>query len=131
MRIESAISLIGVMMEALVHRKSCLRVAEKDLPDELLAAALAKLEAAGRDTSGVREWLSSYGVHPPQNAQAPYRRRANNQVSDRTEVLIRELLDCGWTKSAIARQLKINRRVVIRVAREMVQTAQKCMLTRC
>jgi hypothetical protein len=131
MRIETAISLIGVMMEALVHRKSCLRVAEKDLPDELLAAALAKLEAAGRDTSGVREWLSSYGVHPPQNAQAPYRRRANNQVSDRTEVLIRELLDGGWTKSAIARQLKVNRRVVIRVANEMDQTAQQGMLTKC
>jgi hypothetical protein len=123
-KIETAISLVGLMMEALVHRKTCLRVAERDLPDELLAAALAKLEAAGRDTSGVREWLSSYGVHPPQNAQVLYRRRANNQVSDRTEVLIRELLDCGWTKTAIAQSLRINRRVVIRVSRE-AESAQR------
>jgi hypothetical protein len=125
MKVETAVSLIGLMMEALVHRKTCLRVAGRDLPDELLAAALAKLEAAGRDTSGVREWLSSYGVHPPQNAQAAYRRRANNQVSDRTEALIRELLGSGWTKSAIARQLKVNRRVVIRVAREALSAQRR------
>jgi hypothetical protein len=117
-RTETAISLIGIVMEALVHRTTCLRVAEKDFPDELLAAALAKLEAKGRDTSGVREWLSGYGVHPPQNATALYRRRANNQVSAPTEALIRDLLNSGWTKSAIAETLRINRRVVIRVSRE-------------
>jgi hypothetical protein len=53
-----------------------------------------------------------------------YVRRANNQVSEQFEMVIRDLLKRGWTKSAIARALRVNRRVVIRVARE-VQSAQQ------
>jgi transposase len=81
------------------------------------------LEANGRDTSEVRDWLFRYGVQLPQNAQPTYRRRANNQVSAEVEALICELIGKKWSKSAIAKRLKVNRRVVIRVAREF-QSAQ-------
>ena len=125
MKIETAISLLVVVMEALFHRETCRRVVDTNLPDELLAAALATLEAHGRDTPGVRELLSRHGVLLQQSAQAAhYRRRANNQISALTEALIRDLLDRGWSKTAIAKSLRINRRVVIRVARE-AQSAQR------
>jgi hypothetical protein len=62
-KIESAISLMRVVMEALVHREHCLKSAEKDVPEELLAAAVAELEADSRDTSGTLAWLSKHGVH--------------------------------------------------------------------
>lgn len=123
MRIESAISLIGVVMEALVHRETCLKSGQKEVPGELLATALAELEANGRDASPIRVWFSNHGVELPQSAQPAYHRRSNNQVSAKVETLIRELLDKNWSKSAIARHLKINRRVVIRVSRE-AQCAQ-------
>jgi len=117
-KIDTAISLLGVVMEALIHRENCLRGAQKDLPEELLVAALAKLEADDRDTSETREWLSNHGVHLPKSAQAPYHRRTNNQKPAEVEGFIRDLLERGWAKTAIAKQLKVNRRVVIRVARE-------------
>ncbi len=122
-KIESAISLMRVVMEALAHRESCLKCTEKDVPEELLGAAVAELEADGRDTSGTLAWLSKHGVHVPQSAQPqpPYRRRANNQVSAAVESMIRDLLEQQWTKTAIAKHLKVNRRVVIRVAREAAE----------
>jgi hypothetical protein len=122
-KIESAISLIRVVMEALAHRETCLKSAEKDVPVELLAAAVAELEADDRDTSGALAWLSKHGVHVQQSAQPQprYRRRANNQVSEAVEALIRDLLQQQWTKTAIAKHLKVNRRVVIRVAREAAE----------
>lgn len=46
-----------------------------------------------------------------------YVRHSNNQVSEEIEMHIQELLGRGWNKSAIARSLRLNRRVVIRVAR--------------
>lgn len=46
-----------------------------------------------------------------------YVRHGNNQVSAEVEMHIQELLGRGWNKSAIARSLRINRRVVIRVSR--------------
>lgn len=124
-KIESAISLIRVVMEALIHRETCLKSAEKDVPAELLAAAVAELEADSRDTSGTLAWLSKHGVHVPQSAQSPppYRRRANNQVPAEVEALIRDLLQQRWTKTAIAKHRKVNRRVVIRVAREAPECA--------
>jgi hypothetical protein len=122
-KIETAISLIVAVMEALVHRQTCLKSEKRDVPEELLTAALAELEANGRDTSEVRDWLFRYGVQLPQNAQPTYRRRANNQVSAEVEALICELIGKKWSKSAIAKRLKVNRRVVIRVAREF-QSAQ-------
>ena len=118
MKTDTAISLIGVVLEALIHRQNCLKSAQADVPEELLATALAELEADGRDTSETRDWLSKLGVQIPQSMQAPYRRRANNQVSAEVEALIRELIGKKWSKSAIAKQLNVNRRVVIRVARE-------------
>jgi hypothetical protein len=57
-----------------------------------------------------------------------YLRRTNNQVSEYTEAHIRELLSRGLSKSAIARAIRVNRRVVIRVAREnqSAQQGTKC-----
>ena len=123
MKIESAISLMQVVMEALVHRENCLKSADKDVPKELLMAAVADLEADGRDTSDTIAWLSKHGVHVALSAQTPppYRRRANNQVPAEVEALIRELLAKSWSKSAISKQLNVNRRVVIRVAREAAE----------
>ena len=123
MKLESAISLIGVVMEALGHRENCLKSLEKEVPDELLGAALAELEADGSDTSEVRAWFSKHGVQLRQSTQSPiYRRRSNNQVSPEVEALIWELLSKNWSKSAIAKQLKLNRRVVIRVAKLRVHS---------
>jgi DNA invertase Pin-like site-specific DNA recombinase len=115
---ETAISLIGVVMEALVHRETCLKGVQGDVPRELLAAAFAELEANDRNTSETRVWLSAHGVDLPPGVGTVYHRRANNQISAQTEILLRDLLDRGWTKTAIAESLRINRRVVIRVARE-------------
>ncbi|HJZ64703.1 MAG TPA: hypothetical protein VKD70_10310 [Candidatus Acidoferrum sp.] len=124
MRIDTAISLIGMVMEATVHRENCLKSVKRDVPTELLSAALADLEADGADTTETCAWLSRHGVQVPQSAQAFYRRRANNQVSAEIEGLIRDMLNKGWTKTAIAKQLKINRRVVIRVSREFESAQQ-------
>jgi hypothetical protein len=118
MKVETAVSLLLVVVEALFYRETCRNRPDGDLPDELIAAALATLEAESRDTAGVRELLSKHGVHLHPSAPASYYRRANNQVSAPIEALIRDLLDSGWTKSAIAETLRINRRVVIRVSRE-------------
>jgi hypothetical protein len=52
-----------------------------------------------------------------------YRRRSNNQVSEYIEAHIRELLGRGLSKSAVARAVRVNRRVVIRVAQQ-AQSAQ-------
>jgi DNA invertase Pin-like site-specific DNA recombinase len=90
---------------------------------ELLTTALRELEAVGRDTSETRAWFFRHGVQLPRGAKAGYHRRANNQISEQAETLIRDLLDRGWTKTAIAESLRVNRRVVIRVAREC-QSAQ-------
>src|SRR5260370_30125356 len=111
-------------MDALEHRKTCPSEIQKDLRDELLTAAFAQLEADGEDTTEARECLLGYGVHIPVIVRTPYRRRANNQKSAEDEQLIRELLARGLNKSAIAKQLKVNRRVVIRVARKS-QSAQR------
>jgi hypothetical protein len=43
MKVETAISLIVVVMDALAHRKNCLGGIQKDLPMELLTVAFAKL----------------------------------------------------------------------------------------
>ena len=129
MRIDTAISLIVVVMEVLWHRELCmtragLKTEGKDLPVELIVAALADLDADGADTTEARDLLRSHGVQLPENAQMPYRRRSNNQKSAEVEELIRDLLNKRWTKTAIAKHLKVNRRVVIRVARE-AQGAQE------
>lgn len=125
MRIETAASLLGVVMEALLHRRTCSKtVQEGDLPVDLMAEAMAILEAAGRDTSGTREWLSTHGVQLAKTARPPYRRRANNQKSAEVEEFIRELLGRGLSKTAIAKRLAVNRRTVIRVSREAVQSAR-------
>jgi DNA invertase Pin-like site-specific DNA recombinase len=127
MRTETAISLVVVVMEALNHRKACLGGVERDLPDELLAAAFAQLEADGEETTEAREFLAGYGVDIPSVVKIPYRRRANNQKSADVEQLIRDLLARGLSKSAVAKQLKVNRRVVIRVARE-AESAQSAQI---
>jgi hypothetical protein len=129
MKIETAISLVGVVMAAVLHRKHCRNGTVGDLPMELLIAAFERLEADGRATTGSREWLFEHGVQMPACAKHAYLRRANNQKPAEVEALIRDLLLEGWTKTAIANQLKINRRVVIRVARE-AESAQSTNITR-
>jgi hypothetical protein len=49
-KIETAISLVVVVMDALEYRKTCIGGAQKDLPAELLTAALEQIEADGEDT---------------------------------------------------------------------------------
>jgi len=128
-RIDTAMSLIRVVMEVVWHRELCMKRAGlntegKDVPVELIVAALADLDADGADTTEARDWFRRNGIHLPENAQAPYRRRSNNQKSAEVEEVIRDLLNKSWTKTAIAKHLKVNRRVVIRVARE-AQSAQE------
>jgi len=98
---------------------------------EILGEELARAEATGEPLEELRAHLAERGFSVPEHVAAsdstealetsphPYVRRANNQVSPETEALIRELLTQGQTKSAITRALRVNRRVVIRVAREM------------
>lgn len=118
MRSETAISLLMVVTQAVLHRETCIGKVQGDLPLELLTTAFETLDADGIDASWTRAWLAEHGIEVPRCTPAPYRRRANNQVSAEVEALIRDLLERGWTKTAIANHLKVNRRVVIRVARE-------------
>ena len=90
---------------------------------ELLVDAYAKLEA-DVDASGTLKWLSEHGVNVPKSKETAYRRRTNNQKSAEIEEFIRQLLARGLSKTAIAKKLKVNRRVVIRVAREAILSAQ-------
>jgi len=93
------------------------------------------LPELGVDTSSDagQQVENNEGSCVPVVEQAPphcqYFRRAGNQVSEYTEVHIRELLSRGLSKSAVARALRVNRRVVIRVARE-AQSAQQTGLTK-
>ena len=89
-----------------------------------IPSSRADLDADGADTTEARDLLRSHGVQLPETAQVPYRRRSNNQKPAEVEELIRDLLNKRWTKTAIAKHLKVNRRVVIRVARE-AQGAQE------
>lgn len=67
------------------------------------------------------EWLATNGVEVRPLVPARYVRRADNQVSAELEAFIQDLLARGRTKTAIARALRVNRRVVIRVAREATE----------
>jgi len=119
---ETAVSLIQVVMEVVVHRELCIKGAKKDLPMELLTAAFAELNED--QAAGTLKWLAAHGVIVPKRTEIAYHRRANNQKSPETEELIRQLLEKGLSKTAIAKQLNVNRRVVIRVAAEAIQIAQ-------
>ena len=88
--------------------------------ETLLVACFWELEAEGKDMSEWHEWVAAKGIEVRPSAPAPYVRRANNQVSGELEGFIRDLWARGWKKSAIARALRVNRRVVIRVAREAI-----------
>jgi hypothetical protein len=121
MTTESAIALIGVVMDSLVHGRHCLRGARRELPNELLTQALTVLGANGRDTKGVSRWFEEQGVQLQARGESRSARRANNQVSEEIEALIRDLLERGWNKLAVSKALRVNRRVVIRVGREMMQ----------
>jgi len=109
-----------ILMDALTHRRDCRRAEPGKLLETLLVACFWETEAKGRDMSEWHEWLAGKGVEVRPRAPALYVRRANNQVSAELEAIIRDLLASGWTKTAIARALRMNRRVVIRVAREAV-----------
>lgn len=71
----------------------------------------------------------SKNKHEREQSASSYTRRAPNQISEYTEAHIRELLRRGLSKSAVARALRVNRRVVIRVAQE-AQSAQQQGLTK-
>jgi hypothetical protein len=90
-----------------------------DLPEELLAAALEKLEEEGQPTSEVRERLASYGVEIRPLTPIKCTRRNNNQIGKELELVIQDLLERNWKKARIARTLRLNRRTIIRVSREM------------
>ena len=124
MRSETAISLLLVVTQAVSHRKICIGEVQGDVPLELLTIAFEALDADGIDASWTRAWLAEHGIEVPPCTSVPYRRRANNQVPAEVETLIRDLLERGWTKTAIALHLKVNRRVVIRVARESESAQQ-------
>jgi len=107
-------------MDALTHRRDCRRVEPGELLETLLVACFWESEAQGRDVSEWHEWLAGKGVEVRPRSPARYVRRANNQVCAELEAIIRSLLVRDWTKTAIARALRVNRRVVIRVAREAI-----------
>jgi len=115
---EKAAAFVAILTDALSHRRDCRRSEPGELLEMLLAACLGELEAEGRDMSGWHEWLATKGVEVRPRAPARYVRHANNQVSAELEAIIRDLLARDWTKTAIAHALRVNRRVVIRVARE-------------
>lgn len=83
------------------------------------------MEADGIDASATFKWLAERGVHISKCTETAYRRRANSQKSAEIEEFIRDLLGRGLSKTAIAKQVGVNRRVVIRVAREATQSAQR------
>src|ERR1700760_3423491 len=107
MRVETAVSLIGIVMEALSHRETCLKKPHGDAQTELLVAAFEMLEEHGAEIAGARAWLSQHGLNLPKASRVRYQRRANNQTPAKVEELIAELLDRGWTKTAIAKHLKV------------------------
>jgi hypothetical protein len=78
-----------------------------------------------RETAAEFDDVNSSQAEETKRMPFQYVRRANNQVSEQLETCIGELLGRGWKKSAVARALRVNRRVVIRVARE-AQSAHKC-----
>ena len=119
---DKAAAIVVILMDALAHRRDCRRADPGELLETLLAACLGELEAEGRDMSGWHEWLATKGVEVRPRAPARYVRRANNQVSAELETFIRDLLARGRTKTAIAHALRVNRRVVIRIAREAIPT---------
>jgi hypothetical protein len=48
-------------------------------------------------------------------------RRPPNQIPELLEVVVRQLLSTGWKKSHIAKGLRLNRRTVMRIARQNAQ----------
>jgi hypothetical protein len=119
---DQGVAFALILMEALAHRRDCLRAELGELLETLLVACFWESEAEGRDMSEWHKWLASKGVEVRPRVPARYVRRANNQVSAELEAIIRDLLARGWTKTAVARALRVNRRVVIRVAREQVRS---------
>ena len=115
-------ALIVILTDALAHRRDCQHSEPGELLETLLADCLGELEAEGRDMSGWHEWLATKGVEVRPRVPARYVRRTNNQVSAELEAFIHDLLTRGRTKTAIARMLRVNRRVVIRIAREAIPT---------
>ena len=106
--------------------RDSLRRCGLDVPEVRLTQPLnlgrnaAAAEGAGK---------SSENKHEREQSASLYSRRAPNQISEYTEAHIRELLGRGLSKSAVARALRVNRRVVIRVAQE-AQSAQQQGLTK-
>jgi hypothetical protein len=115
-------ALIVILTDALAHRRDCQHSEPGELLETLLANCLGELEAEGRDMSGWHEWLATKGVEVRPRLPARYVRRTNNQVSAELEAFIHDLLARGRTKTAIAHALRVNRRVVIRIAREAIPT---------
>jgi hypothetical protein len=98
-------------------RRFGLHVPEWSAPPPLDGLAQGR---AGAETQS----NSSKDETEPEPGAFVYNRRANNQVSECLEGCIRDLLRRGLSKSAVARALRVNRRVVIRVATE-AQSAQQ------
>jgi hypothetical protein len=105
-----------ILLDARDHRRDCRHVEAGELLETLLRAYFWEPESQDKDLSEVRQWLAGKGIEV---GPCPvYVRRTNNQVSAELEAIIRNLLARRWTKIDIARVLRVNRRVVLRVARE-------------
>jgi hypothetical protein len=105
-----------ILLDARDHRRDCRHVEPGELLETLLTAYFWEPESQDKDLSEVRQWLAGKGIEV--GPRPVYVRRTNNQVSAELEAIIRNLLARKWTKIEVARVLRVNRRVVLRVARE-------------
>jgi hypothetical protein len=63
-----------ILMDALAHRRDCLRAEPGELLERLLVVCFWESEAEGRDMSEWHEWLASKGVEVRLRAHPPYDR---------------------------------------------------------
>jgi hypothetical protein len=110
------VAFMLILLDARDHWRDCRHVEPGELLEMLLTAYFWEPESQDKELSEVRQRLASKGIEvgPP----PVYVRRTNNQVSAELEAIIRNLSARRWTKVDIARVLRVNRRVVLRVARE-------------
>ncbi len=120
MTTESAVALILVTMDSVLHNRNCLGGAVRDLPCELLTEALTVLEADGEDVREARQWLADHGVQLP----VP-------QASPETEALIRiseQILDYLGRSDEPRMRVEIEARVEGRTAHKRTALKNLCTI---
>lgn len=139
---EDAVALITVSLEALAHRRLCIRENTlKHMPVGPLTSALAQLEESGADTVVVRVDFKQAGfdlsTHYEREILSPAQRGLDSIGSGEPDSLnagtdtkgsgssrgsrvppaiaeaVRVKFQQGWSKSQIAREFRLNRRTVI------------------